>query len=335
MLASAAWDADTRADGVGFCAGAIATFALAVFLVLAADALWWHGKGFGGWNAALFRWNADALFVLQISGFAEAANDALESADWAWMGVGAGRGAGRSAGHENLVFLALGHFRRVGEEHVHLGSFALFGTHADAMGITHVSGFAEASNDALFSAGLVGGVGIGAGGWAGGTARVELFVLWAFGNGDFGSHLGSIALFGTHADATRVTHEAGFAEASDHALASAGLVGGVRLGAGGWAGTSAGAEFLIFWALRRSIQSHWDGHGDIVVGLGIAIFTSDAFTLGVFQVSLFTETAADTLEGTNLVWFRVRAVRNAGGSALPIFGIDTALFNRERRDGDS
>lgn len=142
-------------------------------------------------------------------------------------------------------------------------------------------------------------------------------------------------MFGTNADATRVTHEASFAEASNHALAGAWLVGGIGLGAGGWAGTAAGVEFLIFWALRRSIQSHWDGHGDIVVGLGIAFFTSDAFTVRVFQVSLFTETPDDTLEGTNFVWFRVRAVRNAGGSALPEFGIDTAFFNRERRDGDS
>lgn len=177
MLAGAAWDADSRADGVGFCAGAIATFALAVFLVFAADALWWHGESFGSWNAALFRWNANALFVLQVSGFAEAANDALESADWAWMGIGAGRGAGRSAGHENLVFLALGDFWWVGEEHVHLGSLALFGTHANTMGITHVTGFAEASNDALASARFVGGVGVGACGWASGSAGVEFLVF--------------------------------------------------------------------------------------------------------------------------------------------------------------
>jgi hypothetical protein len=94
-------------------------------------------------------------------------------------------------------------------------------------------------------------------------------------------------------------------------------------------------EFLVLGAFGHFVQSHWDSDWDIVVGLGIALFATDALALRVFQESLLTETPADTLQGTNLVGFGVRAVRFAGGSALTVFGIGTALFNRERRDGDS
>jgi hypothetical protein len=266
LFASAAWDADSRADRVGLRAGAIATFALTVFLVLLADTLWWHGEGFSSRHTALNRWNADAVFVLQVARCAEAAHHALLGADGARTWVGAGWGAGRSAGHEDLVFLALGDLRRVGEEHVGLGS---------------------------------------------------------------------IALFGTNADATRVTHHTSFAEASDDALTSAGLIRSIRVGAGSWAGRAAWVEFLVVGALGIVVHGHWDGNGDIVVGLGFTIFNSDAFTISIFQVSFLTETAADTLEGTNRVWFGVGAVRNAGRSTLLVFGIGTAFFNWKSRDGDS
>jgi hypothetical protein len=206
------------------------------------------------------------LFVLQVAGFAEAADDALASADWARAWVGAGRGAGGATGHENFVFLALRHFWWVGEEH-----------------------------------------GLGS----------------------------DVAFLSRHADALRIAHESSLAEASDHALAGAWLVGGIGVGAGGWAGCAAGVEFLALWALSGWDTHHRDGDGNIVVSLGIALFRADALAVSVFQVSLFTETPADTLQGTDFVLLRVRAVRYTGGSAGAIFGIGTALLNGERRDGDS
>jgi hypothetical protein len=62
FLAGATGDADTRADRVRFIAGAVATFALTEFFVVAAN-LRWTRDGFGGRNTALFGWNADAMFV--------------------------------------------------------------------------------------------------------------------------------------------------------------------------------------------------------------------------------------------------------------------------------
>jgi hypothetical protein len=266
LFAGTAGNADSRADWVGALAGAVAAFALAPFLILTADASWWHGHGFFGRNAATFSLDAFALFVLQVAGFAEAADDALASADWARARVGAGRGAGGAAGHEHFVFLALRHFWWVSEEH-RLGS--------------------------------------------------------------------DVAFLSRHADALRIAHESSLAEASDHALAGAWLVRGVRVGTSGWAGSAAGVEFLVLWALSGWSTHHRDGNGNIVVGLSIALFRADALAVSVFQVSLFTETPADTLQGTDFVLLRVRAVRYTGGSAGAIFGIGTALLNGERRDGDS
>lgn len=266
LLAGATRDADARADGVGLGAGAVATFALAPFLVLTADSRR-QGHGFRGWNAALFRGDAFAFLVLQVAGFAEAANDALERADGR-VGLGAGRWAGGAAWHENFVLLALRHFRRVGEEHGRLVGIAFVGRHADSLRVTQVAWLAEASDDALTGAD------------------------WA----------------------------------------------GFRVGAGGRASSTAWVEFFVRRAFRDLRHAHGHGHGNIVVGLGIALFRAHAFTVGVLQVSGFTETPADTLEGTDVIGLRVRAVRNAGGSACQVFGIRTALsrlIDGERRDGDS
>jgi hypothetical protein len=171
--AGTALDADAWAHGVGLGAGSIATFALTVFLVVTADG-WWHWYGFASWNAASFGWHALALFVLQETGFAEAADDALFGAHWARMGIGAGRGAGGTAWHEHFVFLALRDFRWVGEEHVGLDSCAVPGHHAGAAGVSQESGFAEACGNALFGA-RAAWCRVGAG-----AAGVEFFVGRAF-----------------------------------------------------------------------------------------------------------------------------------------------------------
>ena len=116
FLAGATGDTDARADGIGFITGAVASFALTVFFIFLASV--WHKRhGRCGWDTALFRWNAHALFVLQVAGFAEATNDALQSACWAWLWISAGWSAGRSATQEDFVFFALTQFWWVSEEH--------------------------------------------------------------------------------------------------------------------------------------------------------------------------------------------------------------------------
>lgn len=69
---------------------------------------------------------------------------------------------------------------------------------------------------------------------------------------------------------------------------------------------------------------------------GLAVLRAYAFTFGVFQVSLFTETTDDTLEGTHCWWFGVGTIGYAGGSTCQILGIGTAFFfDGKSRGGDS
>lgn len=106
LFAGAAGNANTWADGIRVLAGAIATFALTEFFILAAD-LWWHGDGIFWADTAVHRFDANALFVFQITGFAEAADDAVLGAHGARMGIRAGGGACGTARHEDFVFFAL------------------------------------------------------------------------------------------------------------------------------------------------------------------------------------------------------------------------------------
>lgn len=117
FFAGTALDADAWAHGVGVLAGAVASFALTEFFVLAAN-LGWHWHGILGLDAAVLRPGAHALFVLQVAGLAEASGHTVLGADGARVGLGAGRGAGGAAGEEHFVVFALRHFRWVGEEHV-------------------------------------------------------------------------------------------------------------------------------------------------------------------------------------------------------------------------
>jgi hypothetical protein len=258
FLAGAAGDADTRADGVGVVAGAVAALALTEFLVLAAH-LGWHRHGFGSRNAAGFRWHAHAVFVFQVAGLAEAADHALHGAHRAGMWVGAGRGAGGSARHENFVLFALRDLRRVGEERGGLRGFALVGWHAEAEFGSQVTWLAEASDDAVLGADRA-GMGVGAGRGAGGAAGLEFFVVGALGDFEF--------------------------------------------------------------------------HGGFL-GSGLAFLRAHAFTLGVLQESLLAETVHDALEGTEFGWFRIGAIRHAGGAACQENGISAAFLFWKSRDGDS
>jgi len=179
LFASAAGNADTWAHGVGFRASSIASFALTVFFVFTIAHLSRHGRhGFGGWHAASFRMNADAVFVFQESGFAEATDDAVAGADRAGVRVGARGRASGSAGVEYFVFFALRNFWWISEE-LHSWGIALSGFDAHATSISQKTFFAEATDDALFGADGA-GIWVGAGGGARRSAGIEKFIGRAF-----------------------------------------------------------------------------------------------------------------------------------------------------------
>jgi len=207
------------------------------------------------------------VFIFQVSGFAEATDDALERADRTGTGVGAGRGAGGAARHEDFVFFALRDLWWVGEEHGCLSGFALLGRNAKAVSVSQMSFLAEASDNAVHGA-----------------------------------------------------HRAGMG------------VGAIRRASG-----AAGVEFLVVGALQ-DVVTFGELHGDFVVGSGIAFVREHAFALQVLQVSLRTETAGDTLKGTNFGLVRIRrAIRGTGGSAGLEFLVQTAFgdISRKSRCGDS
>jgi len=233
FLAGAAGDADTRADGVGVVAGAVAALALTEFLVLAAH-LGWQRHGFGGRNAAGFRWHAHAVFVFQVAGLAEAADHALHGAHRAGMWVGAGRGAGGSARHENFVLFALRDLRRVGEERSGLRGFALVGWHAEAEFGSQVTWLAEASDDAVLGADWA-RVGVGAGRGARRAAGLEFLVVGALGNFKVQRSFWGFAFVGWHAEAEFRPQETRLAKASDDAVLGADRAG-MGIGAGRGAG---------------------------------------------------------------------------------------------------
>jgi hypothetical protein len=241
FLAGAARDTDTRADGVGVFAGAIAALALTEFFVITAH-LWWQWHGFGSWNAAGFRRHAHAVFVFQVAGFAEATDDALQSADGAGVRVGAGRGAGGTAWQENFVFFALSEFRRVGEEHGGFRRFALLARHAKAARVSQMSLFAEASDDAVLGADWA-RVGIGASRGASGAAWIEFFIIGTLWNDEcLGEFLGSgLAFVRAHAFALGVLQESLLTETADDALEGTHF-GRFRIGTIRYTGGSTGLE---------------------------------------------------------------------------------------------
>lgn len=102
LFASASWSADFRADWMWVIAGAIATLALAEFFIDAYANLWfnWHWGiawwiseeivNWGwSWSFAFLSWYAGVHFISEETWFAETADDALTSANWTWMRIGA------------------------------------------------------------------------------------------------------------------------------------------------------------------------------------------------------------------------------------------------------
>jgi len=223
-FAGAAWNADTRANGIGLVAAGIAALALAELLVVAADVRR-HRVGIGGRGSAVGGSHTDALFVLQVAGFAEAADHTLLRAQRG-VGVGACRGASGAAGHEDLVFLALANFRWVGEEHGGLRCFALAGRHADAFRVSQVSLFAKASDNAVLGTRWA-RVRVGAGRRASGAASVEFFIVRAswhsFGFLHRDMWVRGLAVLRAHAFAAGVLQETFIAEAAVDACDEAGF----------------------------------------------------------------------------------------------------------------
>jgi hypothetical protein len=325
FLAGAAWDADAGAQWVGVLAGAVASLALAVFFVVTAHRSR-HWDSFSGRHSAGFRSHANAMFVLQVAWFAEAANDALLGAHWAWFWIGASWSASGSAGHEHFVFLALRDLWWEGEEHGWSWSSSTFaGLNANALAVSQVTFLASASGSADA--------------WADGVwlvarsvaslAFAELFVLTANWGG-WQQHgfdwLSGVAGAGLNADAAGISQETRFAEAANHAVLGAHWT---RVGvvAGGWARRAASLELFVVWALELGDLWH-----DFVTGL--ALFGEHAFALLVFQVSLLTETADHALQGADLGRHWVGTIWDTSRSAGEELGVGTAFFGKSR-GGDS
>jgi len=335
LFAGAAGEADAGADHVVLLARSIAAFAFAVFLVVVALLLGWRHHGFDGVEGdvvtAVCRRNAYALFVFQVAGFAEAADDAVLGASRARIGVGAGRGAGGTAFVEDFVFFAL---RDLGE-HGDLRSFALVGWHAKAVSVSQESFLAEAPDDAVPRADRA-GMGLGAVRGASRAAGVEFLVVGALREGS-GLHEGlrGFALVGRHAKAVSVSQVSFLAETSDDAVLGASAAGS-GVGAVGGASGAAFIEYLVGGASRDVV-----GQSQLHGGSGIAFVREHAFALSVLQVSLRAEATDDALKGTNFGLFLItsRAIGDAGGSAGLEFLVQTALDgfrgHGKSRSGDS
>jgi hypothetical protein len=153
-------------------------------------------------------------------------------------------------------------------------------------------------------------------------ALTVFFVVAAFVHrhrNSFGSWYA--AFFRLDAHALFVFQESRFAEASDDAVLGAGGVW-VGFGAGRSASGAASEEHFIVFALR-----HFRWVGEKHVGLGsfrdlqttydfvVAFVRRHAFSVGVLQESLFTETALDTLHGAKDWRLWISAIRCTRGSA--------------------
>jgi len=143
VLASASGYADTRAQRIGVLARAVATLALAEFLVgVHAHTRYILDHGGDGTFALFFR-HANSLGVSQMTVHAETTNDAVLGAERAVFGTSAGRSASRTAGQEFFLFGA----RRDrggggGDDRLFL-SIACAGEHAFTLVVSQIAGFAE------------------------------------------------------------------------------------------------------------------------------------------------------------------------------------------------
>lgn len=165
LLAGASGQADTRADGIGVVAGAVASAALTEFLVLvfAHARLQGHDRD-GRLGLALIFGHAHAVLVPEVAFQAEAANHAVLGAEGGGFGMGAGGRAGRTARQEFLL-LGTSRHRGSGGWDLHgdsgLGLIIAFGDQdAFALVVSQIAVLAEAAAHA--SKGAMGRVGTSA-----------------------------------------------------------------------------------------------------------------------------------------------------------------------------
>lgn len=182
------------------------------FAVTGAFGFWFF---FEHWGVAISSWHADTLGISQIACLAEASDDAVLGAHWAWMWISTGGWAGSAACMEHLIGRAFGDRRH----HHHLdgiGLGALFLRDAQSIGTSaQMSLLARTAGDADTWAD---GVGIIARAIAS-FALTEFFILladlWWQWHGHRGWHT---TFFGWYTHALVVLQEARFAEAANHAL---------------------------------------------------------------------------------------------------------------------
>jgi hypothetical protein len=298
--------------------------------VLGADGAWiWVSAG--GWASGAARLEDFALRALMGDGGALLFGDAFAIGTSAEMSLFAcaTRDADAWADRVRLVArsittLALTEFFVLTAD----WNLALVGLDADAFAVLQVTRLAEAASHALKSADGA-WFWVGAGGGASRSTGQEDFVFLALLDWEGEQHrcFGSFALMVWHADTVAISQVSFLAEASNHAVLGADRARD-WLGAGGGAGRSASLEFFIVWACWHG-SSHWDLHREFGAGLAITFWEGDAFALVVLQVSFLTETAGDTLEGTDWTWMHVFAIgtgRGACGAAFEELCIGTASF---------
>jgi len=204
--------------------------------------------------------------------------------------------------------LALGLFGR--GEQGDVDRSAVGGWHAHALFVLQESFLAEASDDAVAGADWA-GMGVGAGGWAGSSARTEDFVLAAFLNWwqhherGWWDRVDLRALFGHDAAAVGSSAEvsllAGAAWDADARADGVGLV----------AGAVAALALTEFFVVTAHLGWHWDGLGSWDAA-GLRWHADSVFVL---QESGLAEASDDALQSAHRAWVRVGAGRGAGGAA--------------------
>jgi len=175
-------------------------------------------------------------------------------------------------------------------------------------------------------------MGVGAGGRASRTARMEFFVGLALRDGEEHVRMSSFASARLHANAARISQKSIFAETTDDAISGADRTG-MGIGAGGRTSRTARMEFFVVRAFGSGLAGKL--HGNVVV-TSLALLRANAFAFRILQESLRTETTDDALEGTHLGRLGIGAIGNASGSAIEELGIGTAFFiDREGRKSRS
>lgn len=248
--------ADGQAVGATAVTGAAST-EFFVFLALLRGQQHLLGRDLIGHDGgrALVGGHTVAVGVSQHAGFAEATDDAVFRAHRARVRVVAGGVASGTARVEDFQFAAL-FFERVDDAGSEDGDgFAFAGRNTVAVGVFQESLFAEASDDAVFGADRA-GIRVGAGGVAGGTARVEFGVGTAFffdvGDGD---RVGvDVAFLGADTFAFGIFQEAFVTETADDALERTNRAGD-WLGAGGHASRTAFCKLGVRAALRGNSRT--------------------------------------------------------------------------------